>query len=137
MTRTQIAIAVVEHQGGFLIGRRPPNVPLAGLWEFPGGKLQAGETAEDAAARECLEETGVAIQVGAEFPSVEYDYAHDRIELHFFACTPIDPAHPPHEPFRWVRRAQLAALEFPAANRAILDRLADSFTTKARRHEGR
>ena len=124
MTRTQIAIAVVEHEGGFLVGRRPANVPLAGLWEFPGGKLQTGETAEVAAARECLEETGVAVQVAAEYPAVEHDYAHDRIELHFFHCTPIDPIRPPREPFRWIRRAELAALEFPAANRAILDRLA-------------
>ncbi len=136
MIGAQIAIAVVEHEGRFLIGRRPPNVPLGGLWEFPGGKLQAGETPEAAAARECLEETGVAVQVGAEYPTVEFDYAHDRVELHFFHCAPIDPARPPREPFRWVRRAELAALEFPAANRAILDRIAESFTTKARRHEG-
>jgi mutator protein MutT len=124
VTRTRIAIAVVEHDGRFLVGKRPPNVPLPGMSEFPGGKLQAGETAEAAAARECLEETGLAVQVGIEYPTLDYDYAHDRVELHFFHCTPIDPARPPREPFRWVRRAELAALEFPAANRAILDRIA-------------
>src|SRR5438270_2656205 len=95
MSRTQIAIAVVEHEGCFLVGQRPPNVPLAGLWEFPGGKRQAGETAEAAAARECLEETGVPVEVGAEWAAVEHDYAHDHVELHFFHCTPIDPARPP------------------------------------------
>jgi mutator protein MutT len=123
VSRTQIAIAVVEHDDRFLVGRRPPNVPLPGLWEFPGGKLQTGETAEAAAARECLEETGLAIQVGAEFPAVEHDYAHDRVELHFFHCTPIDPARPPREPFRWIPAAELAKLDFPPANRAILDRI--------------
>ena len=51
----EIAIAVVEHEGRFLIGLRPPGAPLAGLWEFAGGKLEPGETPQMAAARECLE----------------------------------------------------------------------------------
>jgi 8-oxo-dGTP diphosphatase len=126
VTRTQIAIAVVEHEGRFLVGRRPPNVPLAGLWEFPGGKVQAGETAEAAAARECLEEAGLDVQVGVEYPPVKYDYAHDRVELHFFHCMPVDPARTPREPFRWIRAAELAELEFPAANRAILEGILSS-----------
>ncbi len=121
--RTQIAIAVVEHKGGYLVGQRPPNVPLAGLWEFPGGKVQASETPAEAAARECLEETGLAVQVGGEDPTVEYDYAHDRVELHFFRCTPVDPERPPQEPFRWIATADLATLEFPPANRAVLEQI--------------
>ena len=62
-SRTLIAIAIVEYDGLFLVGQRPPDVPLAGLWEFPGGKVQAGETPEAAAARECFEETGLTAQV--------------------------------------------------------------------------
>ncbi|HEY2146419.1 MAG TPA: (deoxy)nucleoside triphosphate pyrophosphohydrolase [Pirellulales bacterium] len=122
--RTQIAIAVVEHQDRYLVGQRPPNVPLAGLWEFPGGKVQASETPAEAAARECLEETGLAVQVVGNYPTVEYDYAHDRVELHFFRCTPVDPERPPREPFRWIATADLANLEFPPANRAILEQIA-------------
>jgi mutator protein MutT len=122
--RTKIALAVVEHAGGYLIGRRPPNVPLAGLWEFPGGKVQANETPAEAAARECLEETGVSVRVGREHPPIQHDYTHDPLELHFFHCTPVDAAAQPREPFRWVEAGDLVALEFPPANRAILDEIA-------------
>jgi 8-oxo-dGTP diphosphatase len=123
MCRTRIAIAVVEYDGRFLVGQRSPDVPLAGLWEFPGGKVEPRETPEQAAARECLEETGLTVRVEAEFPRVGHDYAHDRVELHFFRCTPLDPNHPPREPFRWVAAAQLAELQFPEANRAIVNHL--------------
>lgn len=124
IARTQIAIAVVEHEGRYLVGRRPSNVPLAGLWEFPGGKVQANETPAGAAARECIEETGLAVQVGGEYSTIEHDYAHDRVELHFFRCTPVDPEQPPREPFRWVAAADLTALKSPPANRAILEQIA-------------
>jgi 8-oxo-dGTP diphosphatase len=126
VARTQIAIAVVEHEGRYLIGRRPPKVPLAGVWEFPGGKVQSNETPAAAAARECLEETGIVVEVGREYPPIEHDYAHDRVELHFFCCTPIDPKRPPREPFCWMTAAELADLEFPPANRAILGEIAAS-----------
>src|SRR4029079_19393384 len=56
---TPIAIAIVEHSGSFLVGRRPEGAALAGLWEFPGGKIEPGETAEEAAGREWLVETGL------------------------------------------------------------------------------
>jgi len=124
LPRTQIAIAVVEHDDRYLVGRRPPNVPLGGLWEFPGGKIQSNETPAEAAARECFEETGVAVQVGREYPIVEHDYAHDRVVLYFFHCTPVDRAQPPREPFRWAARAELSSLEFPPANHAILGEIA-------------
>ena len=56
---TPIAIAVVLHNDCVLIGVRPAGATLAGLWEFPGGKIEAGETPNEAAERECLEETGL------------------------------------------------------------------------------
>ena len=122
-SRTRIAIAIVEHDGRFLVGQRPPDVPLAGLWEFPGGKVQAGEAPEAAAARECFEETGLAAQVIDECAVVRHDYPHDRIELHFFRCAPADSDGSPREPFRWVAAAQLADLPFPEANRAVLNQI--------------
>ncbi len=115
-----IAIAVVEHQGRFLIGRRPEGVALAGLWEFPGGKVEPGETAADAATRECREETGYAIQVVGEYPSVVQHYDHGSVHLRFFACRPLDPTQPPRAPFVWVAREALADYEFPAGNRELL-----------------
>lgn len=119
-TPTRIAIAVVEHAGRYLIGRRPEGVPLAGLWEFPGGKVQPGETAEQAAARECLEETGLAVEVGLAFPEVVHQYAHGRVALEFFACRPLEPERVPKSPFRWVLAAELGQYEFPEANGGLV-----------------
>ncbi len=122
--RLQIAIAVVESNGRFLVGQRPPGAPLAGLWEFPGGKIQPGETPEQAAIRECLEETGLTVCVDPSdrLAPAEHDYPHGRVALHFFHCAPVDSTSP-REPFRWVAAADLAQLEFPAANRALLSEL--------------
>jgi 8-oxo-dGTP diphosphatase len=117
---TRIAIAVVEHHGRYLIGRRPEGVPLAGYWEFPGGKVQAGETAEQAAARECLEETGLEVAVGEPYPAVVHQYAHGKVALEFFACRPLEPEQTPRSPFRWVLAADLGEYQFPEANGGLL-----------------
>jgi 8-oxo-dGTP diphosphatase len=120
---TQIAIAVVEQDDRFLIGQRPAGVALAGLWEFPGGKVEAGETPEAAAVRECLEETGLEVQVIGQYPEHLQQYNHDRVHLHFFRCIPCQANATPLAPYRWVERAELAKYEFPAGNRGLLDAL--------------
>jgi 8-oxo-dGTP diphosphatase len=121
-----VAIAIVQWNGQVLIGQRGENVPLAGLWEFPGGKVEPGETPAEAAARECLEETGLEVEVGAEFPSVSHEYSHGKVHLHFFACIPRQPASPPRDSFRWVKLSDLFHYEFPPANAEILALLARS-----------
>ena len=121
---TPIAVAVVEHQGKFLIGRRPEGVALAGLWEFPGGKVQPSETPADAARRECLEETGLDVVVGAAYPEVVQQYDHDRVHLHFFDCSLVDAHAPTPDGYRWVAAHELAAYEFPRANEGLLALLA-------------
>lgn len=118
---TPIAIAVVEHNGCFLIGQRPPGVPLAGLWEFPGGKIQPGETPETAAVRECLEETGLAVVPLYRYPEHLHDYDHGEVQLFFVACCLAEQSpHEPSKPFRWAARSELAELSFPDGNAAIL-----------------
>lgn len=121
---TSIAIAVVEHEGRFLIGQRPPDVALAGLWEFPGGKVEPGEPPEIAAIRECLEETGLAIEVLGEYPRHNHQYDHGAVQLHFFRCRPFDRLSEPLPPFRWVERDELRDFEFPSGNQALLQLLA-------------
>jgi 8-oxo-dGTP diphosphatase len=118
---TPIAIAVVEHEGCFLVGQRPEGVALAGLWEFPGGKVEPGETPESAAVRECCEETGLTVEPLLRFPEHVHQYGHDRVELYFIACR-LAPARPviPNQPFRWVPRRELEQYEFPAGNAALL-----------------
>jgi 8-oxo-dGTP diphosphatase len=122
-SRTEIAIAVVEQDNRFLVGRRPANVPLAGLWEFPGGKVEPGETPEQTAARECEEESGVAVEIIERYVVRDYDYAHAKVKLHFFSCRPIDPIEKPHGSFGWVERDELRNLQFPDANRPLIEHL--------------
>jgi len=109
-----------------LIGRRPADVPLAGLWEFPGGKVRDGETPQQAAARECLEETALAVRVVGAYPEVVHQYGHGPVRLQFFAAEPVDPAAPPRKPYRWVPVGELDRYEFPAANAAVVRRLLES-----------
>lgn len=118
----QIAIAIVEWNGRFLVGRRGPDVPLAGRYEFPGGKVHAGESPASAAQRECLEETGIAVVAVTTLEVVVHEYPHGKLELHFVNCRSISDATP-LAPFRWVDRAELATLPFPEANRTVLARL--------------
>jgi 8-oxo-dGTP diphosphatase len=120
--RQQIAVAVVEHDGRFLVGIRPPGAPLAGMSEFPGGKIRPGESPAQAAERESVEETGLAVVAHETYSVVEHVYPHGRLTLHFFRCTLADAANSegPAAPFRWVGRKELAQLEFPEANRELI-----------------
>lgn len=122
---TEIAVAVVQHEGRYLIGLRPPEVPLGGLWEFPGGKVQTGETAQQAAARECREETGLVVVIGEAFPDVLHTYDHGQLRLHFFLCRLLDASKedPTPERFRWVSGEKLVDYEFPAANAELIQYL--------------
>ena len=120
---TPIAIAVVELNGHFLIGQRPEGKPLAGCWEFPGGRVEPGESPEEAAIRECWEETGLRVNVVDTYQDVVHEYAHDHVKLHFFACRPQPPVGELREPFQWVARARLRTLQFPDANRELIGQI--------------
>jgi len=122
--RVETAVAVVERNGEFLIGQRSAGSALAGYWEFPGGKIEPGEAPADAARRECLEETGLEVCVVSEDVVVEHDYAHARVRLHFFRCAPVRQQQPLPHRFRWAAGETLGDYEFPAANDALLSRLA-------------
>jgi 8-oxo-dGTP diphosphatase len=117
-----IGIAIVEHFGKFLVGARPPGVPLAGLAEFPGGKCRAGELPAECAARECLEETGLRVSPITLLLRCEHDYAHGRVDLHFWLCRPVDAGDvgTEHRGYRWVPREDLAVLDFPEANAPVI-----------------
>jgi 8-oxo-dGTP diphosphatase len=134
MRPTLIAVAVVESDGQFLIGRRPEGVPLGGLWEFPGGKVEPDEMPEDAAVRECLEETGIDVEIIGEYsPHVEH-YRHGAVHLRFFRCRPCESSQSPREPFQWVSRGSLGGYEFPAGNRELLRTLLSGDNAGIPRH---
>lgn len=123
---TEIAVAVVEFEGLFLIGIRPDGSPLAGYAEFPGGKVEPGESAAEAAARECWEETGIAVTIGESFPVVQHHYDHDALTIHFFRAAPVEFDQPTNDRFRWAPRCELAHLSFPEANAAVVRQLVES-----------
>jgi mutator protein MutT len=122
-TAKRIAIAIAQKGEQFLVGKRADGVPLAGFWEFPGGKVEVGETFEQAAARECLEETGVSVRVNRLLMARYHDYPHGRLHMQFFECfasTDAKQASQIREPFQWVHRSELRHLQFPDANREVI-----------------
>lgn len=120
-----IGVAVVEHQGRYLIGFRPEGVPLAGYAEFPGGKCQAGETPGLCAARECLEETGLEVRVVDLLMHRQFTYPHGTFDLHFWLCRPTARAivGQDHKGYRWVWAKELKSLQFPEANLPLIEAL--------------
>lgn len=119
-----VSAAVIEREDCFLLTRRLDGTHLAGRWEFPGGKCEAGESLAACLAREILEELAVDVEVGVEVFHIEHDYGDRRVRLHFFACALSGiPVPQLGQEMRWVPRAQLPALEFPEADRGLIERL--------------
>lgn len=121
-----IAAALVWRDGEVLVGRRPSEGLLGGLYEFPGGKVEADETLAAACAREVAEETGLAVEVVELFRTVEHAYTHFTITLHVFHARVRGGRLSAQgvEDLRFVPVAALADLAFPRANRRVLDDLA-------------
>lgn len=125
MKVVEVAAGLVYSDGRYLIARRNPGVHLAGFWEFPGGKREAGETLEACLRRELFEELGIRIDVPIPFQIIRHEYEETTVELHFFRCrietgnaTAIDCAE-----IRWVRPQELGSFEFPPADRPIIEAL--------------
>jgi len=121
-TANTIGIAVVENDGRYLVGLRSPDSPLAGLSEFPGGKCEPGESPQACAARECLEETGLAVLPSDLLEQRQHEYNHGTVQLHFWACRPADikSVGDSHRNFRWVPTSELTSLNFPEANASVI-----------------
>ena len=86
--KVEVAAAVIERpDGSFLLGRRPPNGIYSGWWEFPGGKVEAGETPQQALVRELQEELGIDVECAYPWIMREHVYEHAHVRLHFFRVT--------------------------------------------------
>lgn len=123
---TRVGIGLISRGGCYLVRQRPPGSIMEGVWEFPGGKCEPGETAEDAVRRECREETGCDVTVHRLRSVVSHRYPHGWIELSFFDCTFTDEESEPAADtgFVWVEAAALRQLQFPGANEAVIDAIA-------------
>jgi 8-oxo-dGTP diphosphatase len=128
-----IAVAIVERDGQYLIGQRPPDVPQGGFWEFPGGKIKPGESAGQAAVRECTEETGLQVEATGCLGVVQHQYAETPssnppreaywVNVSFIACRLTSGSPTAIPPFQWVAAGELANYRFPAANTSVIQRI--------------
>lgn len=125
-TRSDVTVvaAVIEQQGAFLVTRRPQGVHLAGVWEFPGGKINESESHADALRREIREELGTDVEVCDLIFETTHEYGDRRVSLFFYRCRLLASPRPLlGQQMRWVRRAALGSLEFPPADELVVARL--------------
>lgn len=111
--------------GRLLITQRRPDAHLGGLWEFPGGKLESGETHAQALVRELREELGIEVEPLEVIETIAHDYPERSVNLEFIRCRWLANEPQPHEchDLAWVTREQLSDFDFPAADEQLLARL--------------
>ncbi len=120
-----IAVGIIFRRGLVLIDRRPPKGLLGGLWEFPGGKKEDGESLKEAVVREVHEELGIHVNVLHKLMVIDHAYSHFRIRINAFLCRFGSGKVECRSctAFRWVNPLQLRRFAFPAANKKIIDHL--------------
>jgi A/G-specific adenine glycosylase len=112
-----------REDGRFLIARRPLDGLLGGLWEFPGGKQETGESLTETLRREIMEELGIEIQVGIPLTTVKHAYTHFRISLHAFHALHVRgvPKNLGVDDHAWVRLEDLEDYAFPVTDHKIIE----------------
>lgn len=119
-----VAIAILLHKTKVLVGWRQASQHQGNKHEFPGGKVESGETPEQACRREIYEEVGIGLKDWHVFDVIRHEYDDIIVNLHLFhAYVPDELLDLIHQPWGWYKREQLAELNFPKANDAILQRL--------------
>jgi 8-oxo-dGTP diphosphatase len=121
----EVAAGLVFRGGKLLITQRPPGSHLGGLWEFPGGKREAGESFEQCLRRELAEELGIEVQVHELAEDLTHHYPERSVHLKFYRCRWLR-----HEPrailchdWKWIGAEQLQDYPFPAADARLLEKL--------------
>ena len=122
---TQVVAALIWQGDRFLICRRPAHKARGLLWEFVGGKVEPGETKQQALIRECREELAVTVDVGEQFMELTHVYPDLTVHLTFFhaSITEGTPQLLEHSEIRWIRVSEIDDYEFCPADEEILRRL--------------
>lgn len=124
-----IACALIDPDGRVLVAQRPEGKAMAGLWEFPGGKLEAGESPEATLIRELREELGITVQPPclAPFTFASHAYTDFHLLMPLYLCRRWEgtPTALEHQALKWVRPKDLASLAMPAADLPLIPMLRD------------
>ncbi|KFD20654.1 MULTISPECIES: 8-oxo-dGTP diphosphatase MutT [Tatumella] len=126
MKHLQVAVGIIrDPQRGIFLARRSSSSHMANKWEFPGGKIEKDETAEQALKRELMEETGIEVMSAQAIGQADHTYEDVHVTLHFFLVEQWkgEPWGKEGQPQRWVRQEALIAEEFPPANHQLVGRL--------------
>lgn len=117
-----IAAALIQWDGKYLIGQRPEHKPQGGYWEFAGGKLEPGESVQQALIRECREELDVLVQPVKLVLTTKYQYPDRQVTLHFWDAVLAKgtPKALAHQKLAWAAPEELAQYSFCPANEEIL-----------------
>ena len=121
----KVAAGLVFKDGKLLIAKRPKNSHLGGMWEFPGGKLELGESFENCLKREMFEELGVKVNVSYEFEEILHQYSEMTVLIKFFICS-LSSGKPKAiqcSEFQWINRRDLTRYNFPAADIKVINQL--------------
>src|SRR5688572_24291142 len=121
MRPIKVALALIWKDGRILISRRRVDQHLGGLWEFPGGKCEPGETPEECAVREALEEVGVVCSAVSTLAPIAHTYPDRTVHLIPVTCEHVsgEPMNRLVEEHRWVERGELTRFSFPEANAGL------------------
>jgi mutator protein MutT len=119
-----VVAAIIEASGRYLVTRRLKNTHLEGFWEFPGGKIEPGESHAEALRREIREELGADVDVRDLVLSTTHHYPGRSVELHFYRCGMLgEPVPQLGQQMAWVERTALPTLPFPEADAELVERL--------------
>jgi mutator protein MutT len=121
----QVAAGLIFFRGRLLIAQRRPGEHLGGLWEFPGGKVELGESFQDCLRRELAEELGVEAQPLDLLQTIVHSYPEKTVELQFYRCRLVRGEARPLgcHALAWVTAQELSRYEFPAADAALIQLL--------------
>ncbi len=125
MKTLEVTAAIIRQDGKFLICQRPANKNCGLLWEFPGGKIEPGETGEQCIIRECQEELGVTLRVERELTDITHEYPDRIVHLHFFLCDIVqgELERKEHNAFAWITSEEIPQYEFCPADKKMLQSL--------------